>query len=255
MLNSKKITLIIPCKNEEAALYWMLKNKPSYIDEVIVVDNESEDNTDTVAYLLGTKVVYEPRQIGGIGYGFAHQTGMKLSTGDIIVAMDGDGTYPLTNIKDAISYLEKSNSDFVSCSRFPLTNPKAISFTRQIGVLLLNFLVGFLYKYQIKDILSGMWIMKRGCIEKLELSSGGWNFSPEIKLAAIAHPDIHFSECHIPHYERLNGISKQQILKTGFAHLRFILKHRFIVNKLVLGQPTQSLTDQLLNFVKATLHL
>lgn len=255
MLNNKKITLIIPCKNEEAALYWMLKNKPLYIDEVIVVDNGSKDNTDTVAYILGAKVVYEPRQVGGIGYGFAHQTGMKLATGDIIVAMDGDGTYPLTNIKDAISYLEKSNSDFVSCSRFPLTNPKAISFIRQVGIRLLNFLVGLLYKFQIKDILSGMWIMKRDCINKLDLSSGEWNFSPEIKLAAIAHPDIHFSEYHIPHYERLNGLSKQQILRTGLAHLRFILKHRFIVNKLAFGQPTQSLTDQLRHFVRATLHL
>ena len=45
MLNGKKISVIIPCKNEEKIIYYVVKDLPWYIDEVIVVDNGSVDKT------------------------------------------------------------------------------------------------------------------------------------------------------------------------------------------------------------------
>lgn len=227
MLSKKKISLIIPCKNEEAAIYSMLNKVPSYIDEVIVIDNNSSDNTTTVAKKQGAKVIIEKRNVDGIGYGYAHQTGMKHATGDIIIAMDGDDTYPIQAIKKIVVYMEKSKSDFVSCSRFPLSTQTAISPIRQLGITILNLEVGLLYGFPIRDILSGMWAMTKETAKKLDVKSGGWDFSPEIKLEAIATPNIHFSEYHIYHAERLNGMSKQQIWKTGFDHLMYILKRRF----------------------------
>ena len=222
MINNKTISVIIPCKNEQAAIYSMLQKVPDYVDEVIVVDNNSRDNTAIVAREHGAKVFIEKRHVEGVGYGYAHMTGMKHATGDIIVALDGDDTYPIKAIKEVVKYMEKSNSDFVSCARFPLAEQDAISPIRQLGIRVLNLEVSLLYGYQIKDILTGMWVMRRKCATQLKLSCGEWNFSPEIKLAAIAHPDIHFSEYHIAHAIRLNGVSKQQIWKTGFNHLFYI---------------------------------
>lgn len=227
MIVNNKISLIIPCKNEEAALASMLQKKPAYVDEVIVVDNGSIDNTRVVGKAFGAKIILETRQIGGVGYGYAHQRGMEAATGDIIVTMDGDDTYPIEAIGKVITYMEKSKSDFVSCARFPLSNSRAISFVRQFGVFVLNTEVSILYGYHIKDILSGMWAVKRECIKKLNAENGEWNFSPEIKLAAITNPEIRFSEYHIDHAMRLNGLSKQNIFKTGFNHLIFILNRRF----------------------------
>lgn len=231
MIYGKTISIIIPCKNEEAALYSMLKSVPDYIDEVIVVDNGSTDNTTTVAKDAGAIVIREKRHINGVGYGYAHQKGLKKATGDIIVALDGDETYPMEAIKEVVRYMERSKSDFVSCARFPLADPHAISTIRQFGVQILNTQVSFLYGYQIKDILSGMWAMKREIIPLLNATNGEWNFSPEIKLAALTHPKIHFSEYHIAHKVRVNGFSKQNIWKTGFNHLRYILHRRLIVDK------------------------
>jgi len=226
MLNNKTISVIIPCKNEEAALYSMLSKMPSYVDEVIVVDNNSTDNTSFIAKTLGAKVILEKRHIDGVGYGFAHQSGIKKATGDILIALDGDDTYPIEKIKDIVNYMDKSGADFVSCSRFPLSNSKAISPTRRLGIKILNLQVSLLYGYKIRDILSGMWAVKRETARKMELKNGEWNFSPEIKLAALTNPNINFSEFHISHDVRLNGLSKQNIWKTGTNHLLYIINRR-----------------------------
>lgn len=227
MLRKKKISIIIPCRNEEAALYSMLQNVPSCVDEIIVVDNGSTDNTVFVAETLGAKVISEKKEVDGVGYGFAHKAGMKAAKGDIIVALDGDGTYPIEKIPEIISFMENAHLDFVSCARFPLSDSGAISSTRKLGVKVLNLETSLLFGYPMKDILSGMWVMKKECIRKMKIRSGEWNFSPEIKIAALMHPKIHFSEYHISHSVRFNGVSKQNIWKTGFNHLQFIVALRF----------------------------
>ncbi len=225
MINHKKVSLIIPVKNEENAVLKMFKSMPSLIDEVIVVDNNSADKTGVIARSYGAKVVKEPkRDRFGIGYGFAHQTGIKRAKGDLIVAMDGDGTYPLVEIKEVIKYMERENLDFVSCRRFPLRKKAVISKIRQFGVWILNTQVRRLYKYPIGDILSGMWVVRKSTAKTLNLKEGGWDFSPEIKLEAITNKEIKFGEYHIDHNYRLDEKSKQKIFQTGFNHFRYILK-------------------------------
>src|SRR3989339_868369 len=54
----KKISLIIPCFNEEDGIKYILKSVPSYIDEIVVVDNNSADNTAKVAGQYGARVVF-----------------------------------------------------------------------------------------------------------------------------------------------------------------------------------------------------
>lgn len=222
MYKNKKVSIIIPCKNEEAALYTMLQNVPSLVDEIIVVDNGSSDSTSFVAKTMGAKVIKEKKTLNGVGYGYAHMAGMKKAKGDIVVALDGDNTYPIEKIPEILNYMEKVKADFVSCSRFPLLDSKAISPLRQLGVRILNLETSLLFSYRIKDVLSGMWVMNREAIKKLAPTSGDWNFSPEIKILAIMNPHIRFSEYHISHAVRFNGVSKQQIWETGFNHLEYI---------------------------------
>lgn len=223
MIRGKSVTLVIPCKNEEVAIAGLLSNLPPFIDEVIVVDNNSTDRTRQVAKKLGARVLTERRHKNGIGYGYAHQRGLQASKGDITVTLDGDGTYPLDQIKPAIKYLLENKLDMVSCNRFPLYDSQAISWIRQLGVWILNNEVRLLYGYPIKDILSGMWLHNQTAAKSFKLESGGWNLSPEIKLQAIVNPSLRFGEFHIRHSYRHGGLSKQQIWVTGFDHLFYIL--------------------------------
>lgn len=226
MLFSKKISLIIPCRNEEAALYSLLNKVPSYVDEVIVVNNNSTDNTVKIAQANGAKVYTEKKQINGVGYGFAHQKGMKIANGDYVVAMDGDDTYPVDKIREIVTYMERNSLDFVSCNRLPFANGKTISFMRRIGIKILNIWIALLYGYSFNDILTGMWVVRKEAINKLQVKSGDWNYSPEIKLSALYHKEIKFSEYHIPYFLRINGVSKLSMWKTGIEHFFFILKRK-----------------------------
>lgn len=229
MIRKKTISLIIPCRNEEKALRAMFRKMPSYIDEVVVVDNNSTDRTAEVAKANGARVFKETRQINGIGYGFAHQTGMKKASGDFVVTLDGDDTYPLRKIKGIINFMEKDDLDFVSCNRLPLDENQAINPIRQLGIYILDLWIALLYGYYFKDILTGMWAMRREVIDKLRVGSGDWNFSPEIKLAALVNKEIKFGEYHIPYKLRL-GESKLKIWRTGINHFFFILNRRFTVD-------------------------
>jgi glycosyltransferase involved in cell wall biosynthesis len=228
MINGKTITIVVPCKNESAIIAGFIKRVPSYIDEILIVDNNSTDKTAFIAKKAGARVITESRAIAGIGYGFAHQTGIEKATGNWIVAMDGDDTYPVNRIAAIIRKMEHDHIDFMSCNRLPLRNPKAISKTRQLGIRILNALVWICFGYPVQDILSGMWIAKRSTLKGLCVTSGDWNFSPEVKLNAIASHTTVFSEYHIDHFARAKEPSKQQIWKTGVSHMRFILWKRLV---------------------------
>lgn len=231
-MTTHKLSLIVPCKNEETGIGTFIRNAKTFVDEVIIVDNNSSDNTIEVATAAGARVIVEKRHKEGIGYGYAHMSGMQQAHGDIIIAMDGDDTYPVEEIGTIVRHMDEHNLDFVSCSRFPLENPRAISRVRQLGITVLNLEVLILYGYRMQDILSGMWVMRRDVVSKLGLLEGGWDLSPEIKIAALTHPSIAFAEYHINHFERKHEPSKQQIIKTGVAHLLYILKRRFTTDLL-----------------------
>lgn len=227
MLNKRSVTVVIPCKNEEKIISKTVKSIPHYVDEVIVVDNGSKDNSAKEAEKAGAVVFSDNRKLNGVGYGYAHLTGISNAKGDFIVGMDADDTYPSSEIKNIVEFMEKYELDVVSCNRLPLKNPKAISPLRRLGIYVLNLEVAILYGYRIKDILTGMWVIRATALPKLNLRMGDWNLSPEVKVAAIMHKDLKFAEYQIDHFVREKEPSKQQIWKTGIGHMSYIFKKRF----------------------------
>ena len=97
MYKGQSITVIIPCLNEEQGIEKILRAMPDFVDETIVVDNNSTDRTSEVAASLGAKVIREDVR----GYGRSYKRGFAAATSDLIVTLDGDQSYPV----DALSYL------------------------------------------------------------------------------------------------------------------------------------------------------
>ena len=215
------ISVAIPCHNEEEGIEHVLRNLPPHVDEVVVIDNNSTDGTADVARTLGAIVVTEPKQ----GYGYAYQSGLPLATGDIIATADGDGTYPTHCIPKIVDYLLDSDLDFVSACRFPLKNRRAMHLRNVLGNKLLTVAMNALYRFSVKDSLSGMWVFRRHCLGKMKLTSGGMPFTEEIKIEAILHPQIEFGEYHIPYFERI-GRSKLAAWRDGARMLLFLLERR-----------------------------
>src|ERR1039457_2170205 len=85
MYKGQSITVIIPCLNEEQGIEKVLHAMPDFVDEVIVVDNNSTDRTPEVAASLGGKVI----RAEGRGYGRAYNRGFAAATSDIIVTQIG----------------------------------------------------------------------------------------------------------------------------------------------------------------------
>lgn len=222
MYKGRKISVIIPCLNEEEAIAEVLKAVPSYVDEVIVVDNNSTDRTAEVARSFGAKVVRENIR----GYGRAYKKGFSLAQGDIIVTLDGDHSYPV----DAISYLLEAydhlGAKFLSASRFPTVNSHAMDFKHYIGNQILSGVMSVLFLHRIRDSQSGMWVFHREMLEKMKLESDGMAFSEEIKAEAILHKDVGFREIPIMYSSRV-GQKKLRPWRDGWANLRFLFKKRF----------------------------
>jgi len=227
MLRNKKLSIIFPCKNEEKIIEPILSQVPKFIDEIIVVDNRSTDNTYFIAKKKKTRVYKENRHIKGIGYGYAIQTGIKKAHGDYIILMDGDKTYSMNYIKKIVKLMEDQKIDFVSCNRLPLSSWRNMSPVRYLGGLILTEIANLLFGLQIKDILSGMWVFRREIVPYLDLQPGDWNLSISIKLSAAITPKIKFFEYHIHYHDRQFGNSKQALFNTGLSHLKFLIKLKY----------------------------
>lgn len=226
MYKNSKITLYLPCRNESLNLEKIAARIPEYVDEKIIISNKSTDSTVKKAKKLGFKVYEDNRSIGGIGYGFAHMTGIKKATGDIIIAADGDAEHPIEDLNKIIRVMIKNKYDFMYCSRYPLTDSSDTSFKQRLGVFLLNIEVRVLYGIKLNDVLSGMWLMRKEIKDQLALSEGDWNLSPQIKINAARNPNIKFGEYYVAQHKRVAGKTHQQYFKTGIKHMMWILSNR-----------------------------
>lgn len=210
-----RLSLIVPTHNEADGIKRLLQSLPSIIDEVIVVDWASTDGTPEVAERLGAQVAIEPER----GYGRAYRRGIKQATGDVIITMDADGTYPVDHCQRLVDALLDRNLDFINCKRFPLSDDRSMGFVTHFGNRMLLQIGNSLFGLYLDDLLSGMWVFKQSIWADIEPTSELWSFSQEIKIRAACDLDIRFAEEWIPYDIRL-GISKLSPLSVGLENLQ-----------------------------------
>ena len=222
MYRDRRITVVIPCLNEEQGIVEVLSRMPPFVDEVLVVDNDSTDRTAEMAQRHGARVIHEKVR----GYGRAYKAGLLEAKGDILVTLDGDHSYPV----DAISYLLEvflhSHVRFLSASRFPLKNREAMSFKHWLGNKVLSIVMSILFFRWVQDSQSGMWVFERSSLGEMVLVSDGMAFSEEIKIEAIRRKQIGFKEIYVDYSNRMGEI-KLQPWRDGWRNLMFLIRKRF----------------------------
>ncbi len=221
MYQGRRITVVIPCLNEEEGIGMVLARIPEFVDEVLVVDNGSTDSTALIARQAGARVIREDVR----GYGRAYKTGLLNARGDIIVTLDGDHSYPIDAVSYLIEALLHSDVGFISASRFPVQNPGAMAFTNYVGNIILSLVTSVLFLRWIRDSQSGMWIFFKEALEKMDLRSDGMPFSEEIKVEALLHPEIGFKEIPISYSNRA-GEKKLRPWRDGWHNLVFLFRKR-----------------------------
>lgn len=221
MYRGLSVSVVIPCFNEEHGIAAVLRSMPDYVDQVVVVNNNSTDETGRIAKQLGAEVIFETKK----GYGNAYQAGFPHARCDIIATADGDGTYPTHSIGPIIDYMLDGGYSFISASRFPLRNPKAMRFRNVLGNMILTWTMRLLWLQWIADSQSGMWVFRREALRHIRPRSPRMPFSEEIKIKAIESPRLRFGEYHIDYSERI-GETKLFAWKDGFENLIFLYKLR-----------------------------
>ena len=188
-MNFKKVCVILPCFNESLTLPTVVGQiqKINSDIEILVVDNSSTDDSFNIASKLGVKVVREIKK----GKGFAVKRGfLSLSDNcEIIVIVDGDDTYSLSNLISAINLVKDYNYDMIVGNRINEadSNENRINVFRKghrTGNLLFSKLSQLLHPSGVLDSLSGFRVMSRNFVESF--TGGASEFEIEAELNAHA---------------------------------------------------------------------
>ena len=220
MLFDNKISLVIPAHNEAEGLAHLLADVPDYIDEIVVVDNNSTDDTARVSREFGCRVVEEKVQ----GYGAAFKAGFRAAKGDIIITMDADGTCLFEGYRRLIKQLVNNDLDFITARRLPDRFRSFTSLLRFLGDMFLDVVCWLFFRFWVFDSQSGIWVFRKDILSKLNLESNDWALSEELKIEVFTHPDLKAVELPVLYINIRMGDSKLRMWKDGFANLCFIWK-------------------------------
>lgn len=219
-----KLSVILPCLNEEQALGSCLDKIKQIIEknnldaEIIVVDNGSTDKSCKIAMEKQVKLVHEKEK----GYGATYLKGFEVAQGEYLFMADSDGTYDFDEIPKFIAEL-KRGYDFVIGNRFKGKIEKgAMPWpNRYIGNPILSSILRLFFKAKIHDAHCGMRAITKEALEKLSLRTVGMEFASEMIAQAVKRK-LKIKELPINYHRRI-GDSKLQSLADGWRHLRFML--------------------------------
>lgn len=226
-----KITVLIPCFNEEKGLKKVLENIPykklqkyEFDLEVVVIDNNSKDKTADVARSKGVRVVFEPKR----GKGHAIKTGFcsAASDTDYVVMLDGDNTYTPTEILRLVEPLHNDFCDVIIGSRLGGKLYKnSFKVQNRIANWIYTFLVRCFYRANTTDVLSGYFAWKKNVIDELvpHLESDGFSIEMEM-LTKIVRLGYRIYAVPITYHPRL-GESKIAALSDGLKILFVFCKN------------------------------
>ena len=228
------VSVVIPAKNEARNLPWVLPRIPMSVDEVILVDGLSTDETVAVAKMTlpDVVVVHEPRP----GKGVAVRTGFKKARGDIIVMLDADGSMDPLEIPRFVDAI-LSGADFVKGSRFMSGGGTTdMTFIRKMGNAGLRELANVLYRTAFSDLCYGYCAMRRTALEGISLDADG--FDIEMQLIARMHlSGVSSAEVASFEHPRRHGASNLRALPDGWRVLKALLRERFRTSPLSDDSP------------------
>lgn len=209
--------MVIPTLNEAKNLPWVLRRMPSYVDEVVIVDGRSQDNTVDVARALRNDVVvvHELRK----GKGVALRAGFAAASGDIIVMLDADGSMDPQEIGWFVSPLQH-DYDFVKGSRY-VTGGGSEDLTplRRTGNRALTALANTVLHSNYSDLCYGYIAFRRECLDILQLESDGFEIETELIVRA-AKAGLRIAEVPSIELDRISGASNLQTFRDGWRVLK-----------------------------------
>jgi glycosyltransferase involved in cell wall biosynthesis len=201
------VSVVIPALDEEEPIAAVVREclTTKIPNEVIVVDNGSDDRTAERAREAGARVVSEPRR----GYGRATMAGVRAlsPTCEIVLFLDGDGSDCTEFMPQLVDPIGRGDYDFVIGSRTRgQREPGSMNFRQIFAGRFAGWLISILYGVPYTDM-SPFRAIRREALEKLAMKEEtyGWNLEMQMKAARAA---LRILEVPVNHRCRTGGVSK-----------------------------------------------
>ncbi|MES0811682.1 glycosyltransferase family 2 protein [Roseibium sp. SCPC15] len=219
------VCVVIPAKNEARNLPKVLKKIPGWVDEVILVDGNSKDDTIEVARSLmpDIKIVPEDRP----GKGAALRCGFAASRSDIIVMIDADGSMDPAEIPAFVGAL-LSGADFVKGSRFLQGGgTDDMEWYRRVGNWGFVKLVTWRFGGKFTDLCYGYIAFWRESLRRLSLENDdGFEIETSMNVQAL-QARLAISEVPSKEAPRIHGVSNLRTIPDGWRVLKTIVRLGF----------------------------
>lgn len=220
----EKVAILIPCYNEALTIRKVINDFQRVLPEasIYVYDNNSTDNTYDIALNEGAIVKKEPRQ----GKGNVIRQMFFDIDADFYLMVDGDNTYPSENANDILKALREDKADMVIGDR--LSNGTYFNENKRafhdFGNNLVKNSINYLYRANIKDVMTGYRGFNRIFVKSFPVMSNGFQIETELTIHAL---DKRFKllEVMIDYRDRPEGSeSKLDTVSDGIKVLLTIMK-------------------------------
>lgn len=217
------VSVVIPARNEARNLPHVFERIPSWVDEIVLVDGHSSDDTVAVARRLYPDVkIVEQR---GVGKGDALKAGFEACKGEIIVMMDADGSTDAAEIPRFVAALV-TGADVAKGSRFASGGyTDDITWIRRLGNLILSGTVNVLFGTRYTDLCYGYNAFWAKHLSRLDLNCDGFEVETVMNVRA-AKAGLWVQEVPSHEHPRMYGASSLNILRDGWRIMKVIIAER-----------------------------
>jgi len=224
-----KVSIIIPCYNEKNTIQRIIeavRDAPLKSKEIIVVDDCSQDGTQTVlrekVSQMVDQIIYHPINRGK---GAALRSGFAAATGDVILVQDADLEYSPADYPLLLEPLMLGEADAVLGSRFMGGRPhRVLFFWHMMGNKFLTLLSNMLTNVNLTDIETGYKAFNASLIKSIQIEEDRFGVEPEI-VAKLARTGCRIYEVGISYRGRTYAQGKKVNWKDGFRAIYAILKY------------------------------
>jgi glycosyltransferase involved in cell wall biosynthesis len=182
-LEHPKVIAAIPCYNEVSFIGEVVLNAKKYVDQVIVIDDGSNDGTSETARSAGASVISHGTKRGAGTATKSCFEAARLYNADILVTLDGDGQHDPAEVSRIVKPILEGEADLVIGSRF-LNGHSRIPRYRKVGIEAINLLYNLGSKSKLSDTQSCFRVYGKKAIHSLNVTESGFGFSVELLLEA-----------------------------------------------------------------------
>jgi CheY-like chemotaxis protein len=220
-VKNPRVSVIVPTLNEAECIPEVFPRIPKWVDEVVLVDGYSTDDTVKLAQTLipDIRVFYQP----GKGKGDALRYGFEQATGDIVVALDADGSTDPAEIPAYVGTL-LAGADYAKGTRFLQgAGTTDMPLYRKIGNMLFVTVVRILFGGRYSDLLYGYNAFWKSVLPYLELEADGFEIETEMNIRALVS-GLKIAEVASFEAERIGGLAKLKAFQDGMEVLKQLFK-------------------------------